>query len=61
MLMYLHDNDVKFYPIMERDIDFRKTRDNRDMSNNALISFYYLKLICDFKSNLEYDCNSEEK
>ncbi|WP_458719675.1 hypothetical protein [Candidatus Nitrosocosmicus sp. R] len=38
----------------------RKTTDNRDMSNNALISSDYLKLVCDFKSILKYDCNSEE-
>ena len=45
---------------MDRSVGVRKTRDNRDMSNNALISSDYLKLVCDFKSILKYDCNSEE-
>ena len=46
---------------MDRGVGVRKTRDNRDMSNNALISSDYLKLVCDFKSILKYDCNSEEE
>jgi len=31
-----------------------------DMSNNALISSDCVKLVCDFKSILKYDCNSGE-
>jgi hypothetical protein len=45
---------------MGGSVDVRKTRDNKDMSNNAHISSDYLKLVCDFKSILKYTCNSEE-
>jgi len=45
---------------MDGGADVTKTRENRDMSNNALISYDYMKLICDFKSILKYDCNSGE-
>jgi hypothetical protein len=54
-------NAHKSYPIMGRGVDIRKTRDNRDTSNNALISYNYLKLVCDFKSILRCYCNSEEE
>ncbi len=54
-------NAHKSYPIMGRGVDIRKTRDNRDMSNNAFLSSDYMKLVCDFKSILKYDCNSEEE
>ena len=47
-------------PIMDRSMGVRKPRDNSDMSNNALISSDYLKLVCNFRSILKYDCNSEE-
>lgn len=47
--------------MMDRGGDSRKTRDKRDRSNNALISFDYLKLVCDFKSISKYYCNSEEE
>ena len=61
MIMCLDSkNAYKSCPIMDRSVGVRKTRDNRDMSNNALISSDYLKLVCDFKSILKYDCNSEE-
>ncbi len=61
MIMCLDSkNAYKSYPIMDRSMGVRKTTDNRDMSNNALISSDYLKLVCDFKSILKYDCNSEE-
>ncbi len=62
MLMYLDSkNEYKSCPIMDRDGGFRKTRDYRDMSNNSLISSYYLKLVCDFKPVLKFDCYSEEE
>jgi hypothetical protein len=53
-------NAYKSFPIMDGGADVTKTRENRDMSNNALISYDYMKLICDFKSILKYDCNSGE-
>jgi hypothetical protein len=46
---------------MGRGVDIRKTRDNRDMSNNAFLSSDYLKLVCDFKSILRCYCNGEEE
>jgi hypothetical protein len=46
---------------MDGGVGVKKTRDSRDRSNNALISSDYLKLLCDFKSILKYDCNSEEE
>jgi hypothetical protein len=46
---------------MDGGVGVRKTRDNTDMSNNSLISFDCVKLLCDFKSILKYDCNSEEE
>ncbi|TVP41366.1 hypothetical protein NARC_30080 [Candidatus Nitrosocosmicus arcticus] len=62
MIMCLDSkNAYESCPIMNRSVGIRKTRGNRDMSNNALISFYYLKLVCDFKSILKYYCNSEEE
>ena len=61
MIMCLDSkNAYKSSPIMDGGVDVRKTKDNRDMSNNALISFDYVKLVCDFKSILKYDCNSVE-
>ncbi len=61
MIMCLDSkNAYESCPIMDRSMGVRKTTDNRDMSNNALISSDYLKLVCDFKSILKYDCNSEE-
>lgn len=54
-------NAYKSYPIMDWGVGVKKTRDNRDRSNNAPISSDYLKLLCDFKSILKYDCNSEEE
>ncbi|TVP41844.1 hypothetical protein NARC_10250 [Candidatus Nitrosocosmicus arcticus] len=60
MIMCLDSkNAYKSCSIMDRSVGVRKTRDNKDMSNNALISFDYVKLVCDFKSILKYDCNSE--
>jgi hypothetical protein len=62
MIMYLDGkNAYKSYPIMDGGVGVKKTRDSRDRSNNALISSDYLKLLCDFKSILKYDCNSEEE
>ena len=62
MIIFLDSkNAYKSYPIIDRSLDVRETRDNRDMSNNALISSNYLKLVCDFKSILKYGCKSEEK
>ncbi len=61
MIMCLDSkNAYKSYPIMNRSVGVRTTRANRDMSNNALISSDYLKLVCGFKSILKYDCNNEE-
>ncbi len=54
-------NAYKSYLIIETSGRIRKTRDNRDMNNNTLISSDYLKLVCDFKSILICDYNSEEK
>ncbi len=54
-------NAYKSYPIIETSVGVRKTRDNRDMSNIVLFSSDYLKLVCDFKSILKCDYNSEEK
>ena len=62
MIMYLDiKNAYKSYPIIETSVRIRKTRDNRDMNNNTLISSDYLKLACDFKSILICDYHSEEK
>ena len=62
MIMCLDSkNAYKSYSIINKNGSVRKTRDNRDMSNNALISSDYLKLVCDFKSILRYDYNSEEE
>ena len=62
MIMCLNSkNTHKSYPIMDRGVDIRKTRDNRDMSNNTLISSDYVKLVYDFKSILKDDCNIEEE
>ena len=46
---------------MDGGMGVKKTRDNRNRNNNALISSDYLKLLCDFKSILKYDSNSEEE
>ena len=54
-------NAYESRPIMDRSVGVRKTRDNRDMSNNAPNSYNYLKLACDFKSILKYYCNREEE
>lgn len=40
-------NAYKPYPIMDGGVGVKKTRDNRDRSNNAPISSDYLKLLCD--------------
>ena len=62
MIMCLDDkNAYKLYPIMDGGMGVKKTRDNRNRNNNALISSDYLKLLCDFKSILKYDSNSEEE
>lgn len=51
----------KSYPIIETSVGVRKTRDNRDMNNNALFSSDFLELVSDSKSILRYDYNNEEK
>jgi hypothetical protein len=54
-------NVYKSYSIINKNGSVRKRSDGRDMSNNALLSSDYMKLVCDFKSILKYDCNSEEE
>ena len=51
MIMCLNSkNAYRSYLIMDRSMGVSKTTDNRDVSNNALISSDYLKLVCNFKS-----------
>ncbi|TVP41282.1 hypothetical protein NARC_40247 [Candidatus Nitrosocosmicus arcticus] len=53
MIMCLYSRNVyKSFPIMERGVDLRKTRENRKVSKKALIAYTYVKLAC--------DCNSEK-
>ncbi len=62
MIMCLNGkNAYKSCPIMDRSVGVRKGKDNRIMSSYVLISSDYMKLLCDFKSILKYDCNSEKK
>jgi hypothetical protein len=62
MVMYLdRKNAYKSYLIINKNGSVRKTRDDIDMSNIVLFSSDYVKKVCDFKSIVGFDYNSEEE
>ena len=62
MIMCLNGKNVyKSYSIINKNGSVRKTRDDLDMSNIVLFSSDYVKIVCDFKSILGFDYNSEEE